>query len=88
VFDLDGDASGLAVAEAARVMATAGSGQTHVSRSVLDQGLDIGRVRPLGVRALKGLPHPTELFCLTNTPSDHGRRVDEVSMSWANDSSS
>jgi class 3 adenylate cyclase len=65
VFDLDGDASGLAVAEAARVMSTAGRGETHLSRSVLDHGLDSSRVHPLGVRELKGLPAPTELFCLS-----------------------
>ena len=62
VFDLGGDASGLAVAEAARVMATATTGQTHVSQSVIDHGLDIQLGRSLGLHSLKGLPKPIEVF--------------------------
>jgi class 3 adenylate cyclase len=62
VFDLGADASGMAVAEAARVMATAGPGETHVSRSVIDHGLDIPVGRSIGVYTLKGLPNPVEIF--------------------------
>ena len=62
VFDLGGDASGLAVAEAARVMATATTGETHVSQSVIDHGLDIHLGRSLGLHSLKGLPKPIEVF--------------------------
>jgi class 3 adenylate cyclase len=69
VFDLGGDASGLAVAEAARVMATATTGQTHVSQSVLDHGLDIEVGRSLGMHTLKGLPTPIEVFELAHQPA-------------------
>ncbi len=62
VFDLGGDASGLAVAEAARVMATATAGETHVSHSVIDHGLDVHIGRSLGLHSLKGLPKPIEVF--------------------------
>jgi class 3 adenylate cyclase len=62
VFDLGADASGMAVAEAARVMSTAGSGETHVSQSVIEHGLDAAVVRSIGVRSLKGLPQPLEIF--------------------------
>ena len=62
VFDLGNDASGMAVAEAARVMATAGAGETHVSQSVIDHGLDISLGRSIGVHSLKGLPNPVEIF--------------------------
>ncbi|MEO8266940.1 MAG: adenylate/guanylate cyclase domain-containing protein [Ilumatobacteraceae bacterium] len=62
VFDLGGDASGLAVAEAARVMSTATTGETHVSRSVIDHGLDVHVGRSLGLHSLKGLPKPVEVF--------------------------
>jgi class 3 adenylate cyclase len=64
VFDLGGDASGLAVAEAARVMATAGTGETHISQSVIDHGLDTRLGRSLGLHSLKGLPTPIEVFVL------------------------
>ena len=40
VFDLGSDVSGMAVAEAARVMSTAGAGETHISQSVIEHGLD------------------------------------------------
>ena len=69
VFDLGGDASGLAVAEAARVMATATTGQTHVSQSVIDHGLDIQVGRSLGMHSLKGLPTPIEVFELAQQPA-------------------
>ncbi len=69
VFDLGGDASGLAVAEAARVMATATTGQTHVSQSVIDHGLDIQLGRSLGLHSLKGLPKPIEVFELAQQPA-------------------
>ena len=69
VFDLGGDASGLAVAEAARVMATATTGQTHVSQSVIDHGLDIQVGRSLGMHSLKGLPKPIEVFELAQQPA-------------------
>ena len=62
VFELGGDASGLAVAEAARVMSTATTGETHVSQSVLDHGLDMHVGRSLGMHSLKGLPKPIEIF--------------------------
>ncbi len=62
VFDLGADASGMAVAEAARVMATAGPGETHVSRSVIDHGLSIPVGPSVGVYTLKGLPNPVEIF--------------------------
>jgi class 3 adenylate cyclase len=62
VFDLGVDASGMAVAEAARVMATADAGETHVSQSVIDHGLDVPIGRSVGVYTLKGLPHPVEIF--------------------------
>ena len=62
VFDLGADASGMAVAEAARVMSTAGAGATHVSRSVIDHGLHTPIGRSVGVHSLKGLPHPVEIF--------------------------
>ncbi len=62
VFELGGDASGLAVAEAARVMGTATTGETHISRSVIDHGLDVHIGRSLGMHSLKGLPKPIEIF--------------------------
>lgn len=62
VFDLGTDVSGMAVAEAARVMATAGPGETRVSYSVIDHGLDAAAVRSVGVHSLKGLPQPLEIF--------------------------
>ena len=68
VFDLGGDASGLAVAEAARVMSTATAGQTHLSRSVIDHGFDIEAGRSLGMHTLKGLPEPIEVFALAQQP--------------------
>ncbi|MEY2445725.1 MAG: hypothetical protein QOE00_2305 [Ilumatobacteraceae bacterium] len=64
VFDLGADVSGMAVAEAARVMATAGPGQSHASQSLVDHGLDATSLRPLGVHTLKGLPNPVEIFAL------------------------
>ncbi len=64
VFDLGADASGMAVAEAARVMSTAGPGETHVSQSVIDHGLDVPIARSMGVHSLKGLPNPVEIFAL------------------------
>jgi class 3 adenylate cyclase len=64
VFDLGGDASGMAVAEAARVMATAGATETHVSQSVIDHGLITPIGRSVGVYTLKGLPDPVEIFDL------------------------
>jgi class 3 adenylate cyclase len=68
VFDLGVDASGMAVAEAARVMSTADAGETHVSQSVIDHGLDVPIGRSVGVYSLKGLPHPVEIFELA--PAD------------------
>jgi class 3 adenylate cyclase len=62
VFELGGDASGLAVAEAARVMATATTGGTHISQSVIDHGLDVYVGRSLGMHSLKGLPMSIEIF--------------------------
>ncbi len=62
VFELGGDASGLAVAEAARVMATATTGGTHISQSVIDHGLDLPVGRSLGMLSLKGLPKQIEVF--------------------------
>ena len=64
VFDLGADVSGMAVAEAARVMATAGPGETRVSHSVIDHGLDAAVVRSVGVHTLKGLPQPLEIYAL------------------------
>jgi class 3 adenylate cyclase len=69
VFDLGGDASGLAVAEAARVMSTATAGQTHLSRSVIDHGFHIDACRSLGMHTLKGLPNPIEVFALESPTS-------------------
>ena len=57
VFDLGADASGMAVAEAARVMSTAGPGDTHVSQ--IGDRSRVGRRRSgrsVGVHSLKGLP--------------------------------
>jgi class 3 adenylate cyclase len=68
VFDLGEDASGMAVAEASRVMSAAGSGDTYVSQSVIDHGLRIPIGRSVGVHSLKGLPHPVEIFELA--PAD------------------
>ena len=62
VFDLGEDASGMAVAEAARVMSAAGSGDTYVSQSVIDHGLRIPIGRSVGVHSLKGFPHPVEIL--------------------------
>ena len=62
VFDLGGDASGLAVAEAARVMSTAGAGEIHLSLSVIEHGLPRDYARSLGTFELKGLPQPLEVF--------------------------
>jgi class 3 adenylate cyclase len=64
VFDLGDDVSGMAVAEAARVMSTAGPGETRVSRSVIDHGLNASIVQSVGVHSLKGLPAPLEIFAL------------------------
>ncbi|HZX55712.1 MAG TPA: adenylate/guanylate cyclase domain-containing protein, partial [Ilumatobacteraceae bacterium] len=69
VFDLGGDASGLAVAEAARVMSTATARETHLSRSVIEHGLDIGAGRSLGLHTLKGLPTSIEVFALASSTS-------------------
>ncbi len=69
VFDMGSDASGMAVAEAARVMATAGPGDTHVSQSVIDHGLARPVGRSVGVHSLKGLPHPVEIFELAQVDS-------------------
>jgi class 3 adenylate cyclase len=69
VFDLGADASGMAVAEAARVMSTAGPGDTHVSQSVIDHGLNTPIGRSVGVHTLKGLPHPLEIFELVHADS-------------------
>jgi class 3 adenylate cyclase len=66
VFDLGTDASGMAVAEAARVMSTAGAGDTYVSQSVIDHGLDTPLGRSIGVHSLKGLPNPVEIFELVS----------------------
>src|SRR3954471_3279500 len=68
VFDLGGDASGLAVAEAARVMSTATAGETHISGSVIDHGLDVPPGKSLGLHTLKGLPKPIEVFALAQQP--------------------
>ena len=69
VFDLGDDASGMAVAEAARVMSAAGSGDTYVSQSVIDHGLKVPIGRSVGVHSLKGLPHPVEIFELAQADS-------------------
>ena len=69
VFDLGADASGMAVAEAARVMSTAGAGVTHVSQSVFEHGLESPVRRSVGVHSLKGLPHPVEIFELVQPSS-------------------
>ncbi|MEY2523947.1 MAG: hypothetical protein QOJ66_2512 [Ilumatobacteraceae bacterium] len=69
VFDLGEDASGMAVAEASRVMSAAGSGDTYVSQSVIDHGLRIPIGRSVGVHSLKGLPHPVEIFELARADS-------------------
>jgi class 3 adenylate cyclase len=66
VFDLGADVSGMAVAEAARVMSTAGAGETHVSRSVIEHGLDVSTARSIGMHSLKGLPKPVEIFALAS----------------------
>ena len=67
VFDLGTDASGMAVAEAARVMSTAGPGETHLSQSVIDHGLSIPIGGSVGVFSLKGLPNPVEVFELAQS---------------------
>jgi class 3 adenylate cyclase len=64
VFDLGSDASGMAVAEAARVMSTAGPGEIHVSRSVVDHGFAVAADCSIGLHTLKGLPQPIEIFSL------------------------
>jgi class 3 adenylate cyclase len=69
VFELGEDVSGMAVAEAARVMATAGPGETRVSRSVIDHGLSPAIVESVGVHSLKGLPAPLEIFALVPATS-------------------
>jgi class 3 adenylate cyclase len=69
VFDLGADASGMAVAEASRVMSTAGPGDTHVSQSVIDHGLASPIGPSVGVHSLKGLPHPVEIFELVRAGS-------------------
>ena len=69
VFDLGEDASGMAVAEAARVMATAGAGTTHVSQSVIEHGLETSVGRSVGFHSLKGLPHQVEIFELVRADS-------------------
>jgi class 3 adenylate cyclase len=66
VFDLGSDVSGMAVAEAARVMSTAGAGETHISRSVIEHGLDEPSARSIGLHSLKGLPRPVEIFALAS----------------------
>jgi class 3 adenylate cyclase len=66
VFDLGTDLSGMAVAEAARVMSTAGPGETHLSRSVIEHGLDLPDARSIGLHSLKGLPKPVEIFALVS----------------------
>jgi class 3 adenylate cyclase len=66
VFDLGSDVSGLAVAEAARVMSTAGPGETHLSRSVIEHGHDLPEARSIGLHSLKGLPKPVEIFALAS----------------------
>jgi class 3 adenylate cyclase len=66
VFDLGADASGMAVAEAARVMSTACAGETHLSRSVLEHGLDLPTARSIGLHSLKGLPNAVEIFALAS----------------------
>ncbi|MGZ4738674.1 MAG: hypothetical protein ACXVLM_05485 [Ilumatobacteraceae bacterium] len=67
VFDLGADVSGMAVAEAARVMATAGPGDTRASQSVIDHGLSVAMVSSVGVYSLKGLPQPIEIFEIART---------------------
>jgi class 3 adenylate cyclase len=69
VFDLGADASGMAVAEAARVMSTAGARTTHVSESVIAHGLAPSTCRSVGFHTLKGLPRPIEIFELDPTES-------------------
>ncbi|HEY7627910.1 MAG TPA: adenylate/guanylate cyclase domain-containing protein, partial [Ilumatobacteraceae bacterium] len=69
VFDLGDDLSGMAVAEAARVMATAGAGETHLSKSVIDSGLDPSLGSSIGVHSLKGMPEPLEIFALVSKPA-------------------
>jgi class 3 adenylate cyclase len=64
VFDLGADVSGMAVAEAARVMATAGPRETHASQSLVDHGLEVSTLRSLGVHTLRGLPNPVEIYAL------------------------
>ncbi len=66
VFDLGSDVSGMAVAEAARVMSTAGAGETHISRSVIEHGLDLPAAHSIGLHSLKGLPRPVEIFALAS----------------------
>ncbi|HSB87218.1 MAG TPA: adenylate/guanylate cyclase domain-containing protein, partial [Ilumatobacteraceae bacterium] len=68
VFDLGEDISGMAVAEAARVMSTAGAGETHLSKSVIDSGLDPSLGSSIGVHSLKGMPEPLEIFALESEP--------------------
>jgi class 3 adenylate cyclase len=64
VFDLGSDVSGMAVAEAARVMSTAGARETHLSQSVIEHGLELPSARSIGLHSLKGLPEPVEIFAL------------------------
>ena len=47
-------------------MSTAGPGETRVSHSVIDHGLDVSTVRTVGVHSLKGLPQPLEIFALVS----------------------
>jgi class 3 adenylate cyclase len=49
-------------------MATASRGQTHVSQSVVDHGLDLELGRSLGLHSFKGLPKPIEVFELARHP--------------------
>ena len=62
----DGDVGGIAVHLAARVMATAGSGEILVSRTVRDLvvGSDIA-VQDRGPHTLKGIEGSWQLFAVT-----------------------
>ena len=58
--------SGVAVVMAARVMATAGAGQIHVTATVRDLVEGAGfAFDDLGDHALKGIPGPRRLYALT-----------------------
>jgi class 3 adenylate cyclase len=63
VFDLDGDLTGLAVTQAARICAAAGSSEIVTSADVRQlDGRRGRRYRPLGPHQLKGLPDAVPLF--------------------------